>query len=401
MSRIPKNDIVFIGMNKYAQQEAQALREQGADVKVVSDAPKNDTIKVGRTTYDLTDRAQVDQFVDTLGLKDPAQKAKIADIIKNAGPDAKDELAQLAQVWAKGENGGKVPGRVVLSGHSNGSTLWGKETDKNGKTIFENGKIIRDEFIALAKAMPKAAGQVEDLALSACYCGGEDMLKAWKEGFPNAKTVLAYNGKSPGGSWEQGSPAHLKRWEQFTRGDKNALSPDQFKDLYKGGNVATWSVKHGYLQPGQEKPEVVKARIDAFKRDRADFLSGKTVDPTRLNKYYDDLQELVGRSSTDPALKTELGKEIDVMLRLRHHTGVNNKFQAMFKDELGAGFKAAGMTAPDFSKLSRKETVAQIAAFESAVAKMSPPTKEATEALRLLKGLRDYDKAVIPDNWVG
>lgn len=402
---IAKNDVLFLGMNRYASREAKALRENGVDVHLISDTKVNDQVVTGRgknrKTYDLTDPAQVDKFVDTLGLKDAAQKKKVSDIIKNGQPDTRDELAQLAKAWAKGENGGKVPGRVVLSGHSNGGEMWGREYNRKNESVFENGYFQRADFVALAKAMPKAAAQVQDLAVSACFCGGEADITAWKEGFPNAKTVLAYDGKSPSGASAKGAQAHLKRWERFTRGDKETLAPERFGDLYKGKNVATWSVKNGYLRPGQETPAVVQKRIDAFKPSRADFLSGKTVDAAKLNAYYADLQNLRGRSSTPDALKAELAKEIDVMLRLRHHEVINGTFQKTHGPALSAGYSALGLTAPDLTQLTRKQTVDAAAALEAAVAKASPAPAAAQEALRLMRGLRDYDPSLIPTNWVG
>ncbi len=61
----------------------------------------------------------------------------------------------------------------------------------------------------------------------------------WKEGFPNAKTVLAYADKSPSGARATGSRAHLRAWDKATRGDVDSLPPGTFKGLEKHKNVAT------------------------------------------------------------------------------------------------------------------------------------------------------------------
>ncbi len=395
MSRIPANDVLVFGMNKFTHREAKAIDTKAIDVKVVHDTKVNDQIKVGRNTYDLTTPTGREDFVKTLGLP-KSQSDEIVKILARSGPDTRDELAQLAQIWAEGEKGGKVPGRMVLSGHSVGDVLWGEEG--KGKSKFENGWLSRDDFTALAKAMPKAAAQVQDIAISACFCGGEDNLNKWKEGFPNAKTVTAYDGFSPSGKNAGGSQKSLQRWEKLTRGDVEALKPEQFKGTAKWKDMATWSVKHGYLRAGgQEKPAIVQARIDAFKKDeRADFMSGKKTSATALRAYYTDLQNLAARPTTSAADKAALQEEIGVMLRLRHHEGVNTKFQKNNKAELTAGYDALGLKAPNFSKLSRAETVKAIDEFAAAVAKLgaSAPA-EAQKALALLNALKVLDPKTI------
>lgn len=395
MSKVPKNDVLVFGMNKYTSREAKAVDTKAIDVKVVHDAKVNDTIVVGSTTYDLTTDKGRDDFVKTLGLP-KAQGAEISKILKGAGDDTRDELAQLAQIWAEGEKGGSVPGRMVLSGHSVGDVLWGHEG--KGKSSWENGWLTRDDFTALAKAMPKAAAQVQDIAISACFCGGEDAITKWKDGFPNVKTVVAYDGFSPSGKSSAGSPKTLKKWEKFTRDDVEALKPEMFKGTEKWKNVATWSVKHGYLRPGgQEKPEIVQGRIDAFKKDeRADFMSGKKTSATALRAYYTDLQNLANRPATSAADKKALTEEIGVMLRLRHHGDVNAKFQKNHKAELTAGYDALGLTKPDFSKLSRADTVKKVDEFAAAAARLGAPLPaDVQKTLALLNALKVLDPKTI------
>jgi hypothetical protein len=397
-----QNDVLFVGMNKYTDNETQGLKANGAKVTVVKDTKVNDTVTTGtgksKQTHDLTTDAGRKDFVATLGL--PAgQSAEIEKILKNAGADSRDELAQIAQVWAEGEKGGKVPGRLVLSGHSIGNGIWGSEDG------FSNGTLKRDRLTELAKAMPKAAAQVQDLAISACYCGGESSITQWKEGFPNAKTVLAYHDKSPSGA-DGGSTSHLKRWEKLTRGDVEALKPEQFGGLTKSKNVATWSVKHGYLTPGaQEKPEVVRQRITDFQPQYAKYFSGETPPPARdpnpLRTHYRDLQDLAGRTDTSAAEKAKLQGQIAQTIRLLKYDGVKGSFQKEYGADVKAGFEAVGLKAPDVSKLSRKDAMQQLANLEKAASGKSPvpdATKKALEVLQ--KGLRDLDPSLIPENWI-
>jgi hypothetical protein len=398
---VRRNDVLMVGMNKFASNEAAALRKSGASVDLIQDAKKDDTITIGTgktaVTFDLTtDKGRAD-FVKTLGL--PAdQSAKIETTLKNAGADTRDELAQLALAWAPGEKGKQIPGRLVLSGHSGGSAIYGDEPAYK----FKNGALSREDLTALAKAMPTAAAQVEDLAISACYCGGENSLNKWKEGFPNAKTVLAYAEKSPGGASEFGSQAHLARWEKFTRGNADSLKPEVFKGLEKDVNVATWSVKNGYLTPGAlEKPEVVQARVDAFQPTYQKHFSGEKVatSEAELRSYYDDLQNLKDRPTTSGADRTKLEGQIETTFRLMKYGKAKVNFQKDHGAEVKAAYESLGLRAPDFGRLSRKDALAKVGEFEAAAkAATKPLSAEVSRALHALTaGLRDLtDTAVIP-----
>lgn len=396
MTTLRRDDVLLVGMNKFAPQEARALRKHGAKVDLINDAKAgDDKITVGKghasVTFDLSTNAGRKDFVKTLGLP-KAQAAKIEDVLSKAGADTRDEFAQLAQAWAVGEKGGAVPGRLVLSGHSGGSSLYG---DEDG---FSNGFFRRDLLTELAKAMPKAAAQVEDIAISACYCGGESSILKWKEGFPNAKTVLAYSDKSPSGSTATGARAHLARWDTATRGDVDALTPEKFKGLEKDQNIATWSVKHGYLTPGaKEKIAVVQQRVDDFQPSYQQIFKGTQASgEAALRPHYNDLQDLKNRPQTTDAERAKLDARIEVTFRLMKYDKVKVNFQKAHGAELKKAAQELGLTAPDFSRLSRKDALAKVADFEKAAAKSSSPTVK--EALRkLTAGLRDLsDTTVIP-----
>lgn len=397
MTGIRKNDVLMIGMNKFASEEAAALRKNGVKVDLIKDAKVDDTITTGSgktaVTHDLKTDAGRQAFVKTLGL--PAdQSAKIEDVLKRAGSDTRDEFAQLAQAWAVGEKGGEIPKRMVLSGHSGGSAIYG---DEDG---FTNGAFNRDLLTDLAKSMPKAAGQVEDIALSACYCGGEDTIMKWKAGFPNAKTMLAYADKSPSGAGASGSRAHLKAWDTATRGDVDALPPGTFKGLEKDKNVATWSVKNGYLTPGaKEKPEVVQKRIDDFKPTYDAHFSGDKVatSETELRAHYNDLQDLSSRPTTTDAERAKLQERIETTFRLMKYSKVKVNFEKAHGPEVKKAFEELKLAPPDFSRLSRKDALAKIAELETATKgkTVSPQVQAALD--KLTHGLRDLrDNDVIP-----
>ncbi len=394
---VRKNDVLFVGMNKFAQQEANAISKNGTKVDLIKDAPKDDTITVGKgksaVTYDLKTDAGRQDFVKTLGLP-AAQGAKIADVLKRAESDTRDEFAQLAKAWAVGEKGGDVPGRLVLSGHSGGSGIYG---DEDG---FTNGAFNRELLTDLAKAMPRAAGQVEDIAISACYCGGEDTIMKWKAGFPNAKTMLAYADKSPSGSSTTGSRAHLNAWDKATRGDVEALPPGTFKGLEKYANIATWSVKNGYLTPGaKEKVEIVQKRVDDFKPTYDSHFSGAKVaaSETELRAHYNDLQDLSSRPTTTEPERAKLAERIETTFRLMKYDKVKVNFQKAYGPEMKSAYEELGLKAPDFSKLSRKDALAKVAELQTAAQGKTLSAAAGGALEKLTHGLRDLtDQAVIP-----
>jgi hypothetical protein len=123
------DDVLMVGFNKNAQLEADGLRARGNNVTFIGDSKAGQgKITAGGTQHDLNSDAGVDKYVGTLGL--PAdQTRRVGDVLKGIEPKARDEMGSLAGVWAKGEKGGTVPSRLVMSGHSAGSSMWG---DDNG-----------------------------------------------------------------------------------------------------------------------------------------------------------------------------------------------------------------------------------------------------------------------------
>jgi hypothetical protein len=221
----PNDDILYLGTNTTPmpgpqgkqvpqwQMERDALAWKSGGKCTTITPSTSDTIAAAGKTYDLAKPADVDAWSKTLGL--PADRAAaVATAIKNASPNGRDELAQIATVWAKGELGGSVPSRLVLSGHYADHIA-----DASGNT--PNGVDARD-IQALAKAMPNAAARVEDIMVSACYGGSKDQIDAWRGAFPNAKSVWAY-GKGGHEASDKSPTAfaaieHLVEWEKETRG---------------------------------------------------------------------------------------------------------------------------------------------------------------------------------------
>lgn len=391
------NDIVMVGMNESAKYEAQQLRGRGANVTLISDAKVNDTITTRSggvsTTHDLSTTEGATAFALTLGL--PAeQTAKIADAIHGASTDARDELAQLAQVWAGAERGGQIPSRLMLSGHNVGSGVWG---DDNGMLRF-------DTIGKLAEAMPRAARSVEDLHLAACYSGGEPLMEKYRAMFPNVKTIWAYSGSAPGSY--SGAVPHQSRWETATRGTRADLDRAIAQATRKGENVAVWTVDHGYNDGRPPAPlSEVRATVERGQATFERYLSGQ--DAVRdsqtgpLRDYYNDVQRLMQHPELPAGEHAALEAVRDTTIRLLYYGSIAPKFADAHGAAIRAGFESLGLAVPDFKSLSRADAMAQVARFEAALSAATPRPAAAEQLLpRLTDGLRDLKPNQIPESWV-
>jgi len=398
------DDVLVLGMNPHPETEAEAIHRSNprARVTTLQDTVRNDQVLTsspegGARLHDLKGEAGIQSFVATLELP-WAQSQRVAAAIAGAGEDARDELAQLAQVWARAEKGGVIPSRLVLSGHSGGSSLWGEERG------FKNGVLSRDHIAQLAAALPRAAAGVEDLCVAACYNGGQTSVAAWRAVFPQVRTVWAYQGSAPGAA--SGSMAHLARWEKATRGEVDALQADAARGLRKGENLAVWSRRDGY------QTATVSANTDEL---RTRYATGQVTferyfqgtegvrDAQRgpLREHYNTLQSLLGRPEVSASERVGLERARDQTLRVLFYGNVAAHFQQAHHSSLQRGFAALGWSAPDFSQLGRGEALSVIHSFETELSRRHPPPPEARRLLPLLtEGLRELRRDRVPENWL-
>ena len=393
------DDILMVGMGTHAHDEAAALRRRGQNVTLVRDSFADDQVKMkdaqGRErTFDLRNDAGINEFAMALGLPGE-QTRKVADAIRSAESDARDEVAQLAAQFAKAEKGGTIPSRLVLSGHNVGSGVWGDD----------NGRFGWDVMAKLTEAMPRAARQIEDVHLSACYSGGQHAMEQYRAMFPNAKTIWAYTGSAPG-SWS-GAQTHMARWDTATRGSREDLNRAIADGSRKGENVAVWSARLGYMDGNPPQPLAdVRGEFDGMSQTWDAHLSGeRPVANTQsgpLRDYYNSLQRLLQHPELPAAERPALEARRDRTIRLIYYSAtVAPKFQQCYGDQIREGFRAVGMTPPDFTAMSRQDALAQIAAFENKLATTSPKPELAARLLPLLtEGLRDLNPSRIPDGWV-
>lgn len=388
--RPSNDDILYIGLNKESRDgESRALSRTGARVTTVRGTIGSEVRFRGRS-YDLAERAGVDAFAADLarthGL--PAvQQHQIAALLARAPALARDELAQIAMAWAPGEGGGPVPSRFVLSGHSVGYGV-----------VFGGGVVIPlDDLKALARVMPRAASQVEDVHFASCMTVGElAHLDEWCSVFPNLQTVWAYAGLSP-----LAPEDHLSRWAVATRGRAGALSSKQV-----GANQAAvaWSRDRGTVLPGITRESLrrdydyASLRLDAFLSGEIPVRSPYSNDAVNA---YEALRLMALHPQTPRGEREVAMRKADQMLRVRfYEKSVRGEIARRYGASLTAGYRALGLAVPDFSTMDRRSALRALTSFQEKLAATKPPPPEARAVAKLVEGLRTLDRGVVPDEFI-
>lgn len=390
------DQVMFVAINNSDAHkstfESDQLRNRGVNIKVVQDAATPDQIAAGGRTHDLSTAEGRMSFALTLGL--PAEQTqKIADAIAEGGPDIKDEMAQIAQMWAVAEKGGQVPSRLVFSGHHVGYGVYGEN----------NGSLDWPLVKKLADAMPRGARSVQDLMIAGCYSGGLNMMEQYQSMFPNVKTIVAYSGSSPGAY--SGATAHQKKWEAVTRGDSEGIRRNMFDGMRKGENVTVWTKTHGFddgrppasLSELRDNMQGGRAAYEAALAGRGEVGDPQTG-PTR--QFYNHLQRLIQHPELPATERRELESLRDQTIRLIFYPVVAGHFATQHGNRVSAGFQALGLQAPNFRTMSRPEALAAIAQFEQKLGSTSPVPAAARDIQQLMAGFKDLRNNVIPDTWV-
>ena len=389
-----RDHILLIGMNPSSSYESTQLRLLGNKVEYIGDSPSDDVVIKSGRTFNLRNDTHLKEFVDLMGLP-PGQADDVRKVIKSAGTDAQDELANIAWVWAAAERADPdpIPKRLIISGHNVGVAFWG---DLNGEldiTIF--GK--------LARALPKASKQIEDLHLSACYSSSENFMQQWRKVFPGVKTIWAYSGSAPGSY--SGATRHMALWDNATRGDSAALDRLLAKGTRKGNNVAVWSQIHGYLAAPQIAFRDLDAMVIRQEPLYNDYFSGarEVVDTQTgpLREYYNHVQAMLQHPDLPGGRSLALKDRRDATIRLIYYNkSIKKNFASNNRLLIEKGYQAVSKPIPDFALLSRKDALIAIGVFERIIAGgMSHP--DARNLLpHLTEGLRDLKATHIPSSWI-
>jgi hypothetical protein len=404
-NRSGNDDILFVGMTKFAHDEASNLEDHtnGRIYTVVNSRIGESKIKIGPNTLDLNTKEGRKGFVATLGLPSE-QSDKIENILNQMSqqsyslddPRALDEMAKIIQILAKGERGEQVPSRIVLSGHNVDNGIYGNE----------NGEINFNALKDLAKAMPNAVAQVEDVNISGCY--SKDINNSLEEIFPNVKTRWLYSGSAPG-TWK-GAMKHQDSWEEATRGNdqnlQDAVNQLKRQHVRKADNiyVETDNNRGGYNGPSLD---VIRSNIHNEESLYHAYFNGEREDEHHngpLRDYYNQIHSALQHPDMPISgiERHELERQRDSTIRLIYFSNVAANFEENYGDRIKAGYAALGLPAPNFSEMSRSEAVTAIHNFQQRV--MNTPNLSTSAAVadtsRLLNGLLNLDTNLIPNTWI-
>ena len=392
---IQREQITFLGMNPDSKGVELATLKKAAganNVTGLTGSTKQDQVQVGGKWADLTSDQGIQTCLDSLPGLSPQKAAQIAQFLAASGDGAKDELWQMIAHLYGIEHGKGLLKRMVISGHSWGSSVWGDE----------NGSIPFPHLERLTTIFPIAAGQVEDLMFSACNTGQLGKLEQYHRMFPNLKTIWGYAGYSP--SAGTGSTRHIANWEKGSRGHDGGGVDKSREDVGKGSgprdqNVAVWTDKTGYgtkSHYAEMSYEDIRPEVDALLPTYTKAFEQGEINKPQLDQLQTLLQNITGMHADRLGGELEKFKLMNARtLYLRHWPNITAHFSATHKAKIESGYRDAGVTLPVFAGAPRSQVLAQIKAFAP-----SATGGQAKEALKLLTEiLRDLDPAQIPDTW--
>ena len=386
----PQKVTGFLGMNPMAGKEAKSLKDASREEVLVS---LNDPAAEKK----LRDNPAVFDFVsDELGIEpftDFERWDKATDILLNADPHLREQLADLMRWFNRAENGDIVLDRLVLSGHSNGVELWGEAAaDAESKP----GTMVVDRDLrSLTNAFPKAAAQVADVMFSACFSinAVELVIKM----FPNLKSCWAYSSFSP--DVAGGSGAHIATWSKATEGEATLEKRD------KRGSSAMWTREKGYIVGDPTAAAVgplFAAAVGAWRESAEPMYRGdKDVPKSVLDPVYEKLQSLLAHPGANDDQRKAASVARDVVLRLRFWTVVRERFGKEYGSQLQPAYDGLGVPMPNWSALTRVGLKAHLETLKRAIESHPDQTAAKDVVDRLVKdGLNALDTKVIRSDWI-
>jgi hypothetical protein len=355
-----------------------------------------------------------------LPLRTPARLAALTKLLEKANWVERDAavapaIARVLAAWAHAEVQPAPPTRMVISGESSGSNFI------DGR----NGSLHMDDLVVLAEQFPRAAGAIEDVAVSACNTGYAPQVGLYRSIFRNLKTLLAYVDEAP--SAASGSITHLTRWEHATVGTAERLNRELFQTSRKGDNVMTWSKTEGvrysskfdelsrshqfltahHLDPehpgfgmfGEFREELLPVALRRYFRGE---LRVQNPDEGPLREYYRSLQHAY-QLAPPGWTKERLRRLKELTLRVLHYPKVSKAFARIHSEELTTLYAHLKLNAPDFTKLSRTEAYRALAQLKQAVersnlrADISSANRPAREAFETVwSGLGELNELETP-----
>ena len=386
----PKRVTGFVGLNPGAGDEAAGLRKASKTEVLTS---FNDPAMEKKLQEDP---AIGEFFVKELGwgASDAFRALAALAMLQEADPHLREQLTDVMRWMNQAEKGQIILERLVLSGHSDGIKLWGESADADESK--PGIMIIERDLGALARIFPKAAGQVQDIMFSACF--SINAVEIVKKSFPNLNSVWSYAGYSP--TAKQGAIGHIGGWAGVTEGE---LTPTK-KD--KRGSNALWTREKGYVVGDPSKAEagplVTQASRGGNEWVGPYYRGEKEIEKSVLDDFYTVLQRLKAHPGVDQEQKDQIvTRVIPITLRLRHWKQIREKFGNKYADKLKPAYDALGMSAPNWSTLTRVQLKQHLDAVDQALE--THPAANAYKALieeSLRKGLFKLDSKVIDESWI-
>ncbi|MDQ0466550.1 hypothetical protein QO010_004345 [Caulobacter ginsengisoli] len=382
-------NILYIGMNAY-QLEVQALKNRYFNRKdaVTTVTRTTDTAHtaVRGGTFDMTTDAGIDSFAAGLGLN-PADTTAVAALIKSQPSADRDDLAHVTDIYAQtNADGIDRMSRVILSGHSYGSLIYGHAETKNAETSH----VQFDALIKLAGLFPKAAGQTKHLMVAACLSGSEGNLRnIYLKAYPNLQTFTGETMLGPSG---QGAADEVANWARKT--DSNPTKLDKPR-----GSGSNWTAAEGYKGDSQLSGAET---MTALRNDEAKFneyFAGTKADANThagpLTSYYIQARLASQNAAITGADHDYAQLHADQSFRLRFWKAQVAHFWVDNGAAVRSGYGSAA--APDYGTMSRADALKAIAAFPGVAA---GGAAEITAAKALLEALRTLDTKVMSADWL-
>jgi hypothetical protein len=388
----PRRTTGFLGLNEGATKELGKLKKTTGEDVVSS---LNDPTAEARFK---DDPAIMDFVFDELGISvgDFDKWDKASDVLLNADPHIREQLAEIMRWFNKSENGEINLDRLVLSGHSNGVQLWGEEQE--GRESQAGTMLLDRDLRNIAAVFPKATAQVEDIMFSACFSinAVELVIKV----FPNLKTAWAYSTFSP--SANQGSDEHIA---EFTRATEGAGT---LKKSNRRGSSALWTREKGYVVGDPSLAAAGGLYTEAF-RLWADvarpMFDGDKPDLTadQLMPTYAAIHRMMGHQGTPQDRRERAEKVMQIVLHLRFWPKLREKFKTSYGTILQPAYDALGIAQPDWSRITRMALKAHLETVKKAF-ESNPDAAGKYKALLdkyLDQGIFAFkDEQVIPKGWI-
>ena len=391
-------------MNLDSTLKATRQMSRHASVTTISDDGAQDHVRNGDKIYDLRLKNGTNAFAASLGLTS-TQQAGVVRALTMCEKNAKDELGELAKIWAAGQKGARIPSRLVLAGHSNGDGVWGDN----------NGSLRLGPLLELSRALPDATAQIEDAFVTGCYSGGEVTMDQYLLIFPRAKTIWAYDAQAPG--VDNGATLDQGGWEEATRGRQHKML--NRASASAGKNMAVWNYDSGYhAAQGKLNLNDLRGKVQWMEEHfyqpalkGADFASdGEQRIPIRITdphtglirQYYSWLVRLTQHKNLPEDERAFWNEKKNQAIRLLYFSDtVAPAFAKNHRQEIAQGYAKMGLKAPDYGKLGRAAALQAIAKFNAQLQR-NPDAPADSQQLGVLleRGLGDLDPTLIPDGWV-